>query len=87
MTKTSRPTHSIPSTSEANVVSAPTNLVLSDELNRDLSDSRLQPPVEGQEGQVDAIRVLAYHKWKAAGCPEGDGTEFWLDAEQEIKAE
>jgi hypothetical protein len=84
MTKTSRPTHSIPSTSEANVVSAPTTLVLSDELNRDLSDSRLQPLVEDQ---VDAIRVLAYHKWKAAGCPECDGTEFWLDAEKEVQAE
>ena len=32
----------------------------------------------------DAIRGLAYEKWHAAGCPEGDGVEFWLDAEKEI---
>ena len=36
---------------------------------------------------IEAIRVLAYQKWEAAGCPEDDGTEFWLDAEQEINVE
>ncbi len=32
----------------------------------------------------DEIRVLAYHKWVAAGCPPGDGVNFWLEAEQEL---
>jgi hypothetical protein len=31
----------------------------------------------------DAIRLLAYKKWEAAGKPEGDGLRFWLEAKQE----
>ncbi len=33
-----------------------------------------------------AIRELAYHKWEAAGFPEGDGFDFWLEAEREVRA-
>jgi hypothetical protein len=84
MTKNSRPTHSIQSTSKEYLVSAPASPILGDELNPDPSDPQPQPPEEAQD---EAIRLLAYHKWKAAGCPEGDGTEFWLNAEQEIKVE
>ena len=29
------------------------------------------------------IRDAAYYKWEAAGCPCGDGVEFWLAAEVE----
>ena len=32
----------------------------------------------------DSIRELAYAKWQAADCPEGDGVEFWLAAESEL---
>lgn len=32
----------------------------------------------------EAIRSLAYLNWEAAGCPAGDGVEFWLEAEREI---
>jgi len=32
----------------------------------------------------DNIRDLAHQKWQAAGCPEGDGVSFWLEAEREI---
>lgn len=32
------------------------------------------------------IRELAYLKWEAAGCPQTDGVEFWLQAEEELKA-
>jgi hypothetical protein len=34
----------------------------------------------------DKIRDLAYEKWQASGCPEGDGVEFWLEAEREISS-
>lgn len=34
---------------------------------------------------ADDIRQLAYRKWEEAGRPEGDGTEFWLQAERELK--
>ena len=33
-----------------------------------------------------AIRELAYLKWEAAGFPAGDGFDFWLEAERELKA-
>jgi hypothetical protein len=26
----------------------------------------------------------AYHKWDAAGRPDGDGVHFWLEAEREL---
>jgi hypothetical protein len=32
----------------------------------------------------EAIRALAHSKWEAAGCPAGDGAEFWLEAEREL---
>jgi hypothetical protein len=31
----------------------------------------------------EAVRRLAYWKWQRAGCPPGDGLEFWLAAERE----
>ena len=33
------------------------------------------------------IRDLAHQKWRAAGCPEGDGVSFWLAAERELAAQ
>jgi Protein of unknown function (DUF2934) len=35
----------------------------------------------------EAIRERAYSKWEEAGRPEGDGIEFWLEAERELDAE
>jgi len=32
------------------------------------------------------IAALAYHLWKARGCPEGSPEVDWLDAEQQIRA-
>ena len=34
----------------------------------------------------DAIRLRAHSKWEAAGCPAGDGIDFWLEAERELQA-
>jgi hypothetical protein len=31
-----------------------------------------------------AAVLRAYGKWEAAGKPDGDGTRFWLEAEQEL---
>ena len=33
------------------------------------------------------IARRAYQIWEEAGQPEGDGTEFWLRAEHELRAE
>ena len=32
----------------------------------------------------EKIREAAYFRWEAAGCPNGDGVEFWLAAEAEL---
>lgn len=44
------------------------------------------PPTTRQPADAcnEAIRTLAYHNWEAAGCPAGDGVDFWLEAEREI---
>ena len=34
----------------------------------------------------EKIRLRAYQRWEAAGKPNGDGTHFWLEAEQELAA-
>ena len=33
------------------------------------------------------IREKAYLLWEAAGCPPGDGVEFWLQAEADPNRE
>ncbi len=43
-----------------------------------------QPTDDARE---TAIRVLAHHKWEAAGCPEEGGIGFWLEAEREVHTE
>ncbi|MCA9172084.1 MAG: DUF2934 domain-containing protein [Planctomycetales bacterium] len=63
-----------------------------------IPDATVVPPAE-QGGDSDcpskqqpanaceeAIRVLAHEKWEAAGCPVGDGFDFWIEAEREVKA-
>lgn len=35
----------------------------------------------------DEISLRAYLKWREAGSPDGDGTQFWLAAESEVTAE
>lgn len=33
----------------------------------------------------DEVRTAAYLHWEAAGRPDGDGVEFWLAAERELR--
>jgi hypothetical protein len=40
--------------------------------------------VDANGDRAEEIRLLAYRKWQEAGCPAGDGVEFWLTAEAEI---
>jgi hypothetical protein len=34
----------------------------------------------------EEISLRAYLKWEAAGRPEGDGVDFWLEAEADLRA-
>ena len=43
-----------------------------------------QEPTYARE---EAIRALAHRNWEAAGCPAGDGFDFWLEAEREVNTE
>ncbi|HEV2971572.1 MAG TPA: DUF2934 domain-containing protein [Pirellulales bacterium] len=53
------------------------------------SQSQSKPPIPERQAEdrgawIDEVRPLAYRKWQEAGCPAGDGVEFWLAAETEI---
>ena len=41
--------------------------------------------VQVNDIQTD-IQLLAYLKWELAGKPEGNGINFWLEAEQELRS-
>src|SRR5262245_40343494 len=43
------------------------------------------PSPKNPTASDEEIRVRAYQKWQAAGCPDGDGTKFWLEAERELR--
>ena len=34
----------------------------------------------------EMTRLRAYQKWETTGTPQGNGVQFWLDAEQELLA-
>jgi hypothetical protein len=47
-------------------------------------DTEMKPSTNGTEGQV---RQRAYELWEHHGRSEGHETEFWLQAERELKGE
>lgn len=42
-------------------------------------------PTVAARVREQAIRELAYARWEAAGRPMGDGVQFWLEAERELR--
>lgn len=61
---------------------SPTSLV--DRQSSATSADAAVTPVQDLEA---AIRLDAYARWEAAGRPPGDGMNFWLEAEREIRGE
>lgn len=54
------------------------------------SDMSLESGENCCETQIqceDSVREKAYLLWEAAGYPEGDGVDFWLQAEQALSSE
>jgi hypothetical protein len=48
------------------------------------SPSESEQALKGTAKSQEVVRVHAYQKWEAAGKPNGDGVNFWLEAEQEV---
>lgn len=48
------------------------------------SPSESEQVQKGKVKSQEAVRVHAYEKWEAAGKPNGDGVNFWLEAEREV---
>lgn len=49
--------------------------------NTDIQSNNEQ---NGCNTNEEDIRLAAYFKWVDAGMPEGDGLNFWVEAEQEL---
>ena len=76
--------HANPANSEAVTRSQANSGVALAENQNQRAESRKCP--EQSLGNFDmAIRERAYLKWEAAGFPPGDGLDFWLEAERELK--
>lgn len=43
------------------------------------------PEVPARDVFEAELRLQAYLKWELAGRPPGDGSEFWLAAEREVR--
>ncbi len=41
-------------------------------------------PCDRKPTDEELIRSGAYFRWEAAGCPSGDGVNFWLDSERDF---
>jgi hypothetical protein len=47
-----------------------------------------EPQMEPNTNDIEArVRQRAFEIWKQRGCPEGYETEFWYQAERELKGE
>ena len=62
--------------------STPAKLLSESELGaRSATNEKVQI---GKAKSQAVVRGRAYQKWEAAGKPNGDGVNFWLEAEQEL---
>ena len=85
MTKTNVKDQTSQATSTDDAVADPSATVtLTGEHEREATCPANQQPADGCD---ETIRSVAYSKWEAAGCPAGDGFDFWLEAEREVIAE
>jgi len=85
MTKTILKSQTTPATSaDDSIVDPNATVALTGEHGCEAVCTPNQQPVNACE---EAIRAHAHRKWEAAGCPAGDGFDFWLEAEQEVNVE
>lgn len=84
MTKTAFKGQSHQAAADSSVADANATVVLPGEQGCEDTCLSNQQPTNACE---EAVRALAHSKWEAAGCPTGDGFDFWLEAEREVSAE
>jgi hypothetical protein len=46
---------------------------------------KAETPTDRKMSFDEALRLDAYLKWEAAGKPVGDGVDFWLKAESDLR--
>ncbi len=66
------------------ILAKPVETALTARSKATISSGPAIPPHHGPAVIEEAIRHRAYFKWVARGMPEGDGVDFWLEAEQEL---
>jgi len=44
----------------------------------------LENELEARKAQESVIRIRAYERWEARGCPDGSDLEDWFTSEQEL---
>jgi hypothetical protein len=74
--KTNRPT---PPTTNPSAPRTATPAAAADKVSLNNTKTPRRPGPNEEE-----IRARAYFLWEQAGRPEGDGTQFWLEAEKEL---
>ena len=67
-------------------MSGPKTVTLPKKKSNDTGTGEQQGATHAACGE-EQLRERAYHKWEEAGCPCGDGVEFWLQAEAELATE
>lgn len=68
-------------------MSGPTTVTVPQRKAKETKDTGAsQQPITPPAVCCERIRETAYYKWEAAGCPCGDGVDFWLQAEAEVIA-
>jgi len=79
------PTMGAPVDSPAPEGSAPTPRKPPSSLPAPVSDSPTANRLQSDKTiSLEEVRHLAYLKWEAAGKPDGDGAQFWIEAEQQL---
>ena len=80
------PTTGAPVGSPAPEGSAPTPREPASSPPDSISDSppAANRPQSDRTISLEEIRHRAYLKWEAAGKPDGNGAQFWIEAEQEL---
>lgn len=64
---------------------APTKASAASTPEKQAKPTAQQAPLVSESVTSEQVRLCAYQKWELAGRPVCDGTQFWLEAEQQLR--